>query len=587
MHNNSLFKSLLFLVSTLLFVSCDKDYSAVGDALIGENNFELAKDSLFTVIAHNEKITPIQSNNLPINALGIYDNPAFGKTTANFVTQLTLASGNPTIDLKLKPEIESVYLEVPYFSTKTATDASGDNTYKLDSIYGESKSKIKLSVYESGRYMGSQNGTIQTFYTNDNPEFEKFKDSGEKKWGRLNNDSDSAQNDEFFFDSKEIKITTKDDKDKEVIERKAPSMRLKLNSKFFNEKILNAPSGSIATNEDFMNYFRGLYFKVEQSGADKGSLAMMNFTKGTITIKYKEDKSATDATRVEKSFVLNMSGNTASLLEQTDTKTDYETTTSKPDRNLGDEKLYLKGGEGSLAIINLFSSADTYNYEVLKNADKKPIDENGNIIPLESNGNPKSGYYLIYTKNYTPNGVSDELEDIRFPLINDSPGQIYHSIKRRWLINDANLVFYIDADAMKNSYEPERLYLYDFTNSTTTLDYFLAASNANKNLSKYLAGGFITKDATSKRGVSYKMNITNHIINLIKKSDAVNVKLGLVVTEDINNANFNVLSTTNDYFKEAPRASVMNPLGTILYGNTAKVPEDKKLKLEIYYTKPK
>jgi hypothetical protein len=29
----------------------------------------------------------------------------------------------------------------------------------------------------------------------------------------------------------------------------------------------------------------------------------------------------------------------------------------------------------------------------------------------------------------------------------------------------------------------------------------------------------------------------------------------------------------------------MNPLGTI-YGGTSTVPEDKRLKLEIYYTKP-
>jgi hypothetical protein len=586
MHNNSLFKSLLFLVSILLFVSCDKDYNAIGDALIGENNFELAKYTS-NVVAYNEKITPIQSNNLPINALGIYDNPAFGKTTANFVTQLTLASGNPTIDLKLKPAIDSVYIDVPYFvdASQTKSSSTGGNTYVLDSIYGDKAAKIKLSIYESGRYMGNQiGGMAQIFYTNQNSEFDSFKIP--YLGNRLNDDSDKSQNDAFFFNPKQNTLITKDAKGKETRTYSPPSMRLKLNSKFFNDKILNAPSGSLATTNDvFMDYFRGLYFKVEQSGADKGSLAMINFAKGTITIKYREDKSATDATRVEKSFVLNMSGNTASLLEQTDTKTDYETTTNNPNRILGDDKLYLKGGEGSLAVIDLFSSADNYNYEVLKNADKKPIDENGNVIPLESDGNPKSGYYLIYTKNYTPNGISDELEDIRFPLVNDSQGQIYHSIKRRWLINNANLVFNIDTNTMKDNYEPERLYLYDFTKNTTILDY-LATSNTNKNLSKYLAGGFITKDATSKRGVSYKMNVTIHIINLIKKADAANVKLGLVVTEDINNANFNVLKTTNDYIKQAPRASVMNPLGTILYGSNAS-DESKRPKLEIYYTKPK
>jgi hypothetical protein len=523
MHNNSLFKSLLFLVSILLFLSCDKEYSAVGDALIGENNFELAKYTS-NVVAHNEKITPIESINFltnPINALGIYDNPAFGKTTANFVTQLTLASANPTIDLKLKPVIDSVYIDVPYFvdASQTKSSSTGGNTYVLDSIYGDKAAKIKLSIYESGRYMGNQiGGVAQIFYTNQNSEFDSFKIP--YLGNRLNDDSDKSQNDAFFFNPKQNTLITKDDAGKETRTYSPPSMRLKLNSKFFNEKIINAPSGSLATNDVFMNYFRGLYFKVEQSGADKGSLAMINFTKGTITIKYKEDKSATDATRVDKSFVLNMSGNAASLLEQTDTKTDYETTTNNPNRILGDDKLYLKGGEGSLAVIDLFGKG--------------------------------------------------ELDKIR---------------KEGWLINNANLVFNIDTNTMKDSFEPERLYLYDFTNSTNILDYF-AIPNTNKNLSKYLAGGFITKDATSKRGVSYKMNVTSHIINLIKKADAVNVQLGLVVTEDINNANFNVLKTTNDYFKQAPRASVMNPLGTILYGSNAS-DESKRPKLEIYYTKPK
>jgi hypothetical protein len=51
------------------------------------------------------KIGPIESNNLPVNALGIFDNPAFGTTTANFATQLVLESANPTIGKN--PVIES------------------------------------------------------------------------------------------------------------------------------------------------------------------------------------------------------------------------------------------------------------------------------------------------------------------------------------------------------------------------------------------------------------------------------------------------------------------------------------------------
>jgi Domain of unknown function (DUF4270) len=587
MHINSFFKTLLFFVSILFFVSCDKEYSAVGDGLIGENNFTL-KDTAYSVVAYNQKITAIQSNNLQVNALGIYDNPAFGKTTANFATQLTLASVNPTIGLN--PVIDSVMIDVPYFSTVLTTEASGNRTYELDSIYGASLAKIKLSVYESGRYMGTQSGTPQTFYTDQNTEFDDLKDPGTKKWGRLNNDASKSQNDEFFFNPRENRFKSTSSTGTETITRTPPSMRLKLNADFFKDKIINAPAGSLTTNDVFINYFKGLYFKVEQSGADKGSLAMINFAKGTITIKYKEETSASDKTLVDKSIVLNLSGSTASLLEQSNANADYGTATANPNRVLGDEKLYLKGGEGSVAVVNLFGSADNYHYEVIKNASGQPIDENGNVIPLQSNGDPKPGYFLTYIKKNTPNNVSDELDDIRLPLIDDSPGQIYHSIKKRWLINEASLVFNIDATAMKDSYEPQRIYLYDYKNNRPIIDYFIdGTSSVKPKKAKLVFDGNINMDAVTKRGSNYKIRITNHIRNLVKYADSTNVKLGVAVTESIDISNSYDLKTSSVWIKAAPKASVMNPLGTVIYGGrSSSNPTDKNLlKLEIYYTKPK
>ena len=544
MLNNSLFKFSLFLVTILFFVSCDKEYSAVGDALIGDNNFELVKYSS-NVVAYNEKITPVESNNLPVNALGIYDNPAFGKTTASFATQVTLAIAKPIFGANLS--IESVYLDIPYFvdaaQTKpiagTTAGTTAGNSYVLDSIYGERTAKIKLSVYESGRYMGNQVGAAQTFYTNQNAEFDSFKIGN-----RLNDDADKSQNDEFFFNPAQNSVSTTDAANVTTVAYSPPGMRLKLNTAFFKDKIFNAPAGSLVTNDVFINYFKGLYFKVEQAGSDKGSLTMINFAKGTITIKYKEDSSTTPVTPVEKTLILNMSGSTVNLLEQSNAKAEYQTATSSPNRVLGDKNLYLKGVEGSVAVIDIFEKNDLTGY-----------DTNGNLTG--------------------PNGVSDELDKIR---------------KEGWLINEANLVFNIDANKIKDSFEPERIYLYNYSNNSALLDYLLVAATTNKNTSKAIFGGFIKRDATSKRGMSYKINITNHIRNLVKNATALNVKLGVAVTEDINLSDFKKLITANDFISQAPRASVMNPLGTILYGNN--LPENdsnysKRLQLEIYYTKPK
>ena len=514
MYNNSFLKQVLFVAVVIIFASCDKDYNEIGSDLIGTNHFDLNKEN-YSVVAYNQKIGPIQSNNLPVNALGIYDNPAFGKTTASFVTQVSLATVNPIIGKN--PVVESVVLTIPYFSTLKTTNADGSHVYELDSIYGASTPKIKLSIYESGYFMrdldpvgGFQNA--QKYYT-DQTDFENFKIGN-----RLNDDSNIAQNDAFFFDPAEHVATSTDAITSVVTKtRTAPGMQLNLNKSFFDSKIANAASAKLLTNEAFKEYFRGLYFKVEKSGSDSGSLAMMDFSKGVITITYKEDTSATDATRVEKSIVLNLSGNRVSLQDNEDNPT-YNSATITPNTTLGDEKLYLKGGEGSMAVISLF----------------------------------------------------------------DTPGELETLRTNKWLINEANLIFHIDADAMGGSPNPQRIYLYDMTNNVPISDYYNDfTSGTNSKNGKLVFDGILNKTKST-----YTIRITNHIRNLINDATKNNVKLGVVVTEDINTTAFSKFKDNNSF---APTASVMNPLGTILYGNKILSSDpnyDKRLKLEIYYTKP-
>jgi hypothetical protein len=525
MYNNSFFNKILIVACVVFLYSCDKDYNTIGDGLIGDNHFDFAKYTS-SVVAYNQKIGPIQSNNLGVNSLGIFDNPAFGTTTANFATQLLLDSANPV--LGNNPEIESVVLTVPYFSTLISTDSNGDHVYELDSIYGSSDAKIKLSVFESGYFMRDLDplGSFQEaqkYFTDQNGDFDNAKIGT-----RLNNDADVSQNDAFGFSASEYKVTVTTN-GTDVVTRAAPEMRLTLNSSFFKTKIIGGvASGKLASNDIFKEYFRGLYFKVEKSGSSSSAMAQLNFSKGKVTIKYKEDTSDTDTTRIEKSIVLSMSGNTVSLLEQSNTNTDYSTAINNYDPVLGDDKLYLKGGEGAMAILELFG----------------PDADN--------------------------NGVADELETIR---------------NNAWLINEANLVFHIDASAMGSTYAPNRIYLYDLNNSRPVVDYATdATAGTNSKNGKLVFGGILNKeDATD--GL-YKIRITNQIRNLIKNADSTNVRLGVVVTEDINTSLSYKLRTVTSTLSQAPKSSVMSPLGTVLYGSKSTVPEDKRLRLEIFYTKP-
>lgn len=521
MHTSSFFKRILFVVSVLFLYSCDKEYNAIGANLLGENHFDFLQYTS-DVVAHNQKTGPVDATNLSINALGIYNDPAFGKTTAHFATQLNLAALAPSIGANAV--VDSVYLSVPYFSTLKTTNTDGSHVYELDSIYG-GQAPIKLSVFESNYFMRDLNPAsnfteTQSFYTDQTAIFENA-----KLGSRLNNASSPSQNDGFFFDSKEIvqKVTAADGK--VSLARSVPAMRLKLDNSYFATKILNAPASKLATNDVFKDYFRGLYFKIETVSGSAGSMAMMNFKSGKITISYTEDLVTNGVTtRVPKTLDINLNGNSVNLLDQTNVNASYTNAVNNPNTSLGDTNLYVKGGEGAMTVIDLFKT----------------------------------------------------------------PGELDLIRSKGWLINEANLVFHIDAAKMATSNEPNRVYLYDLTNNRPVVDYFLDATNATdpKN-SKYVFSGIINKEAvTNGRGQTYKIRITNQIRNLVKYADSTNVKLGLVVTENIGESNFSKLKTPNSFTSKMPKASVMNPLGTVLYGSHPSVPADKRVKLQIYYTKP-
>ncbi|MEN2414721.1 DUF4270 domain-containing protein [Flavobacterium mesophilum] len=565
MYNTSFIKKILVAATVVFLYSCDRDFNAIGDDIIGDNHFDLAPEK-YDVLAYNQEVTPVQSNGLATNALGIYDNPVLGTTIGNYATQVTLSEYAPTIGEA--PVIDSVYLSVPYFNHVVATDATtGARTFELDSVFGPANGKLNLSIYESGVQMRSNfydNGTQlpQLYYTDENATFDTYKIGS-----RLNDSDNKKQNSEFFFDNSEITDKTVDSNGKATLSKVAPEMRLMLNSQFFMDKILKAPAEKLANATVFQDWFRGLYFKVERSGANPANMALLDFAKsGKITIKYKAKTASTtdgDATE-DKSIVINLTGATASL--QQDTKSaSYASAISDSNinRTQGDESLYIKGGQGSTTIIELFGKTDAIGYN-------------------------KSD--VLVSK---PNGVPDILDEMR------------HDFRtKKWRVNEVNLVFNIDADKMAvkgsdglQAEEPKRVYLYDMTNNVPLVDYSDGTTGAlanNPKATKYVFGGILNIDSNTKRGNYYKVRITNHVRNLIKDTTAVNVKLGLAVTEDIGVITSNKLknkiaipgTSPVEYFTDAPRGSVMGPLGTILYGGNSNVPEDKRLKLEIYYTKP-
>lgn len=519
-------KNFIFIIALFGLFACDTDFSEIGaDIIEGDIHHGDIQRYYAGVTAYDRATGPVQANNLPVNALGVYNNPAFGKTKATFVTQLNMVQDNPVFT---NAEIDSVYLYVPYYSTTLSTNAEGVSTYQLDSIYGSQETKFNLKVHENRYFLRSADAgnaaSAQKYYSDEKSLIDTYKGN------ILNTDTGNiSQNTDFSFSAAQIERKTKQGDVEVVRERLAPGMFLNLDKNFFTSKIINAPAGSLANDNVFNEYFRGLYFDIEQNGSDAGAINTLNFTRGTITIKYTEpDPLNGGNTRITKTLTLNLTGNSINFYENSYSQL-FLNAVASSNETTGDDKLYLKGGEGSMAALTILNDTD--------------------IATLRNN-----------------------------------------TAGRQTLINEANLTFYIDRDAMGNAPEPNRIYLYDLTNNRPVIDYYTDGSNntVNPKYGKFIHGGIIQRTSDG-RGLGYKIRITNHINNIIN-NDSVNVKLGLVVTENINligtaalKSPFTVSGTTVSVL---PAASVLNPLGTILYGTGPNVPEDKRLKLEIFYTKP-
>jgi hypothetical protein len=596
--------TVLFLVFAMVFISCDQDFNTIGSDLVGDEHFDFSTHEA-QLKAYSVKTEEVQTNNLPINPLGFYNNPYFGITKANFVTQVSLVTEQPKYGTNV--QVENVILYVPFFSTVESTNTDGSKVYALNSVYGTNKeSKMKLSVYENGYYLhsynpldnfqtaqryfsdgfanGTANGTVIDF------ENQKIGNDGSgnplQNGTRLNDSPNTAENDQFFFnkaeiivyktkfntttgileyvDANDVVLANQNDASLRVVkERLAPGIYLTLNKAFFKKRILEAGSANLINNNEFKQYFKGLYFKMEQLPGEEGAMAMINFSNAKVNINYSsvEDGATAGTAATSKTAVLNLGinsgANSVSLQDYSYSGVKYNNDLTSQISN-PNSKLFLKGGKGSVVYLDVFGDADVL----------KPV--NGQLVA-------------------GANQIPDELDQLRL---------------KGWLINEAYLECYIDKTAMAgaNQLEAERLYLFDATNQKPLVDYtFDATTSSNTKYNKLIFGGIIERDDTAnKKGIKYKIRITQHINNLINSTDTnlnKNVRLGLTVTENIAYSNSyyyksprslnNTIMGTNDAVEYFPVASIIEQQGVVLHGtNPSSADASKKLKLVIHYTKP-
>ena len=541
------FNFLKILLFALIITSCEKDFASFDSEVINSDNaINFSTNSVdYSLTSRSEMVNPVQTNNLPSFLLGSYNHPQFGRSNSSFVGQMVPSEYNH--DFGDNVVLDSVVLTIPYYSRGIDTSEEGDITYEIDSVYGDSP--IKISVYRNNFFFRtfdpfSDFDTSQSYFSNGSLSVEEVIDSGQLEGELL------FEIDDFVPSADQINLTQIDTTaNPYVAQRIAPALRFNLNNpneNFWESNFFENEGNQVLTNEpNFKEFFRGLYIKVESSS--DGSMMLLNFASSNtkLTIHYTSDNtnigdsdtgSVDEIETNQHEYVMNFSGNLINLFEN-ETVVDVDLM----DQTNGSENIYLRGGEGIISTIDLFSGT--------------VIGDDGEEI-----------------------SEFDLFKDFFYDEISDEPIRI---------INEAYIEFFVN-QGFSNNDEPERIYLYNYEQNSALIDYFLDQSvssltiNAKINHLEPLVRDSLDDD----RGIKYKIRITEHLNNLILR-DSTNAKLALGVISDVASVqNFKILGDNSESENKSLASGViLSPKGTILHGNLSSDIE-KRPRIKIYYTEP-
>lgn len=545
--------AIMFLGMVAAFIACDKDFSAIDSGVLGKDNanFDTGIEN-FPIVAYNKKLEALQINGLSSYLLGVFNDPAYGLTTASIITQITPSSFSP--DFGDNPEIDSVILSIPYFERVIDFDDDGNDIYFLDSLYGNTEASIKLSIYQNNYFLRSFDpgnpDDNQKYYSDANTGnfTENLIFNGSTPVNFDNHRGDLIFEDETFAPSNKATIT----KTETDTTRSEPSLRLKaLDNDFWKTAILDKEDDVVLSNSsNFQNYFRGLYFKAEATTND-GSMILLNLnsTSANIIVYYSKDSTSEEDERTQSTYTLNFTGN---ILNTFINNYDKENL-ADGDNTLGDERLFLKGAEGSIAVVDLFNG----------------------LVDCDGDGEVDDDALECFKNTYRATDSDGEY------IIEPTTGEFV--LKR--IINDAQLEIYEDRNIAVSDddfHKYDRVYAFDVKNNIPIIDYFVDQSDNTTEPFNSKIIHLSQRDTLNKK---YKIRIGQHLNNILKR-DSTNTQIGLVLSTNVNYTTNAELLNNNDELTAVPAASILMPRGTILHGSNENVDDDYKMKLNIFHTQP-
>lgn len=540
----------LYLVICLVLIcaqSCEKDFTSIdSDVINSDNAINFETNSIeYPIVMHSKIVDPVQSNNLPSFLLGYNNHAIYGESTSSFLGQMVPDQYSP--DFGDNVVLDSVVLTIPYFSRGVETSDEDDITYELDSVYGGSP--IKLSIYRNNFFLRSfdpygEFDDIQKYYSNGS-----LSDSESISQGQLEGELLFEIGD-FVPSASQINLTEVDTLGDTFVSQKiAPALRFRLDTPdddYWQNLIFENENDPVLNNENnFKEFFRGLYVKVEGINSE-GSMMLLNLasTNTNLTIHYTSDTPITsetdtgnvdDITSYQNDYVINFSGVLLNIFDNS-----FSIDVSSSDEVNGDENIYLKGGEGYIGMVDLFNGTVE--------------DEMGDQVD-----------------------AFDHFKSFFYDDISESPLK---------LINEAYIEFYVNQDLNLEN-EPDRIYLYNYEQNTSLIDYFIDQSVSSTTINakiNHLEPLQRVDDDPEGQGIKYKIRITEHLNNIILR-DSTNARLGLGVINDIAATSFFSILNEGEEVVELASGTILSHKGTILHGNQSQQ-EDKRPKIKIYYTEP-
>ena len=610
--NNKLLKNhfLYFFVSFLIaavIISCNKDYHPVGIDLFVDQTLR-TKTKNIPAFTFQESINQVQTNVQPLAQLGMINHPVFGKSEASIITQIAIRpdlffgnlkqnfenqsdGSNPDI-IDEEEKVKEVFLEIPFFSNTNDTDNDGvidsldadpndpasnsdgdeltdivefqsglnplssdsdgdgvldhndnDNSaydsensvYDIDSIYGNINSEFTLQVHELTYYLNDYDPltnfqSSQIYYSNRDYYTEGF--IGTTLFdGRIKLNFDEIR---FYYDEDDPD-TPDIDETTQVENRLTPRLRIPLDPNFFQEKLIDLEgTESLLSEISYQKDMRGLIIRGENFSDDLYMLLDIQNAEIKISYDFKDN-------------------NTQGTLE-----------------DLTDDTVEIIERNFSLSLGGTF--LNVLNNEIFESSINKRIADSKNNMPTDKlfiQSSRLHGKIRLFS-NVDPN-VNEQLNSIR---------------DENLLVNQANLIFYVDPETPVEQYNAQRLYLFNLNNGAPIIDYFSDGSTSNfgTNANKGIFGGKLELDENGNPS-QYKFNITNHISNIIR-NDSLNYDLGMTVTANIDTPL--VISAINQDENQKiryPLASTLNPLGTVLIGSHPdSLQFDKRVRLELIYS---